>query len=83
MFKHNGGDLSLYQLLLECSLWPHDAFVLKEDVTMDEETRHLRGSLRQRMAPLTTDDDAHHAIHLEGVKINYLIFCMQWASFRH
>jgi hypothetical protein len=57
-FKHmTDCDLVSYQLLLERSLWPHDAFELQDEG---------RGSLRQRMAPLTTDNDAHHAIHLRG-----------------
>ena len=67
-FKHIDGDLPSYRLLLERSLRSHDAFVLKEDSTGDEETRLLRGSHRRRMAPLTTDDDAHHAIHLRESK---------------
>jgi len=67
-FKHIGDDLSSYRLLLERSLRPHDAFELKEDTKMDEETKRLGGSLRRRMAPLTTDDNAHHAIHLRKSK---------------
>ena len=67
-FNHIGGDMSSYRLLLERSLRPHDAFELKEDTELDEETRRLRGSLRRRMAPLTTDDDAHHGIHLRESK---------------
>jgi hypothetical protein len=50
-------DLASYQLLLDRSLRPHDAFELQDEG---------RGSLRRRMAPLTTDNDAHHAIHLRG-----------------
>ena len=69
-FKHIDGDLASYRLLLERSLRPHDAFNLQDDGKgpkgpEHDETRRLRGSLRRRMAPLTTDDDdAHHAIHL-------------------
>jgi hypothetical protein len=69
-FKHIDGDLRSYQLLLERSLRPHDAFELQDGGKGPEhdETRRLRGSLRRRMAPLTTDKDAHHAIHLRGSK---------------
>ena len=67
-FKHIDCDLPSYRLLLERSLRPHDAFVLKDKRTGDEETRRLRGSHRRRMAPLTTDDDAHHTIHLRESK---------------
>ncbi|KAF8492187.1 hypothetical protein F5888DRAFT_1619276, partial [Russula emetica] len=69
-FKHIDGDLGSYRLLLERSLRPHDAFKLQDGGKGPEhdETRRLRGSLRRRMAPLTTDDDAHHAIHLRGSK---------------
>jgi len=63
-FKHIDGDLKSYQHLLERSLRPHDAFDLQGEEKGHEETRLLRGSLRRRMAPLTTDGDAHHAIHL-------------------
>jgi hypothetical protein len=70
-FKHiDSGDLMSYQLLLERSLRPHDAFELQDDSeekgAEHDETRRVRGSLRRRMAPLTTDKDAHHAIHLRG-----------------
>ena len=70
-FKHIDGDLASYRLLLERSLRPHDAFNSQDDGKGPEgpehdETRCLRGSYRRKMAPLTTDDDAHHAIHLRG-----------------
>jgi hypothetical protein len=68
-FKHIDSDLTSYQHLLERSLRPHDAFDLQGDDEQYKETRRLRGSLRRRMAPLTTDDnDAHLAIHLGGSK---------------
>jgi hypothetical protein len=67
-FKHIDADLASYRLLLERSLRPHDAFDLPYDGEGHKETRLVRGSLRRRMAPLTTDKDAHHAIHLEKSK---------------
>jgi len=63
-FKHVDDDEAWYRILLEHSLQPHDAFELQDDPKVDDETKHLRGTLRWRMAPLTTDDAAHHAIHL-------------------
>ncbi len=65
-FKHIDVDLVSYINLLERSLRPHDAFELQDDPAADKETRRLRGSHRRRMAPLTTDDAAHHAIHLRA-----------------
>ncbi|KAF8492177.1 hypothetical protein F5888DRAFT_1806903 [Russula emetica] len=65
-FKHIGADLGSYRLLLERSLRRHDAFELQDDREGHDEARRLRGSLRRRMAPLTTDNDAHHAIHFRG-----------------
>lgn len=70
-FKHMDGDLASYRLLLERSLRSHDAFHLQDDGNDPErldhdETRRLRGSHRRRMAPLSIDNDAHHAIHLRG-----------------
>jgi hypothetical protein len=67
-FKHIDADLASYRLLLERSLRPHDAFHLPDDGEGHAETRLVRGSLRRRMAPLTTVDDAHHAIHLRKSK---------------
>jgi hypothetical protein len=67
-FKHIDGDLDLvsYRLLLERSLRPHDAFNLQDG---HDETKELRGSLRRRMAPLTTTEDvAHHAVHLRSTE---------------
>ena len=64
-FKHIDDDLASYRLLLERSFRPHDAFKLQGEGEGDDETRCLRGSLRRRMAPLTTTEDiSHHAIHL-------------------
>jgi hypothetical protein len=67
-FKHIDADLASYRLLLDRSLRPHDAFHLPDDGEGHAETRLVRGSLRRRMAPLTTVDDAHHAIHLRKSK---------------
>jgi hypothetical protein len=68
VFRNTEGDLRSFQRLLDRSLKPHDAFELKDDVTGKgeghDETRDLRGTLRRRMAPLTSDEDAHQAIHL-------------------
>jgi hypothetical protein len=64
-FKHIGTDLASYRLLLERSLRPHDAF--KEDGSDGEghdKTKRESVSLRRRMAPLTTEDDGHHAIYI-------------------
>jgi hypothetical protein len=66
--KHIDADLASYRLLLERSLRPHDAFELPDDRKGHNETRLVRGSLRRRMVPLTTDNDAHHAIHLRKSK---------------
>jgi hypothetical protein len=65
-FKHIGADLASYRLVLERLLRPHasDAFELQGAQKGHDEANRLRGSLRRRMAPLTIDDDAHHAIHL-------------------
>ena len=72
-FKHIDANLESYRLLLERSLRRHDAFNLQDDEKGPErpehdETRRLRGFHRRMMAPLTTDNDAHHAIHLRGSK---------------
>jgi hypothetical protein len=63
-YKHTGEDLESYQILLQRSLRPHDAFELNDDPEVDKETRHSRGSLRRRMAPLTITDPRHEEIHL-------------------
>jgi hypothetical protein len=74
-FKNTDGDLASYQLLLERSLRPHDAFNLQDgskgkgpEGPEHDKTKHMRGFRRRRMAPLTTDADAHHAIQLNIVK---------------
>jgi hypothetical protein len=64
-FRHIDDDLGAYQKLLDRSLQPHDAFELKGDEELDEETRKLRGTARRRMAPLTMTEDAHHSLHSE------------------
>jgi len=73
-FKHVDDDEAWYRIHLERSLRPHDAFELQDDPEVYEETKHSRGTLRRRMAPLTTDDAAHHAIHL--IRIQLLDFSM-------
>jgi hypothetical protein len=64
------GDLQSYKHLLERSLRPHDAFDLKDDPKTSGEgharTRDMRGTHRRKMAPLITENEAHHAIHLRG-----------------
>jgi hypothetical protein len=60
-------DLASYQVLLERSLQPHDAFDLGElakDEFLDEETRQDRGLRRRRIAALTMDRDGHRQLHL-------------------
>jgi hypothetical protein len=59
-------DVSAYELPLERSLQPHDAFELGEtnDWDMDKETRAKRGRRRREMAALTRSDVEHHSIHL-------------------
>jgi hypothetical protein len=74
-FKDIDADLASYRLLLERSLRPHDAFNLQYDGKgpegqEHEETRRLRGFHRRRMAPLTTDNDAHHTIHLSSESVD-------------
>jgi hypothetical protein len=63
-FKHLDEDVESYRIMLERSLRPHDAFDLKDDLEVDVETRRLRGSIRRRMAPLTTTEPGHGEIHL-------------------
>jgi len=60
-------DLASYQILLERSLRPHDAFDLGElvkDQYLDDETRQVRGLRRRRIAALTMDHDEHRMLHL-------------------
>jgi hypothetical protein len=65
-FKNIEEDLSSYQVLLDRSLQPHDAFDLREsnDKYLDDATRNSRGSRRRRMAALTMAHDDHRQIHL-------------------
>jgi hypothetical protein len=63
-YKHIGEDQESYRIMLDRSLRPHDAFDLKDDLQVDSETRRLRGSIRRRMAPLTTTEPGHDEIHL-------------------
>jgi hypothetical protein len=61
------GDLGSYRVLLDRSLQPHDAFVLGElakDKYLQDETRHVRGARRRRIAALTMVDEEHHRLHL-------------------
>ena len=64
-FKHVGEDSASYRLLLDRSLEPHDAFDLKDDGEVDDETRACRGTVRRRMAPLTSTEAAHEKIHIQ------------------
>jgi hypothetical protein len=60
-------DLASYQALLRRSLQPHDAFNLGESVKdryVHDETRHVRGLRRRRVAALTSDDAEHRWLHL-------------------
>jgi len=62
-FKNIGNDLDAYQILLDRSLQPHDAFGLVEmkDEHLDKDTKKERGAIRRRMAPLTmADHDGDH-----------------------
>jgi hypothetical protein len=62
-FRQVGEDLASYQILLERSLRPHDAFELKDDPSVGDKARKLRRPRRQRMAPLAFSGPAHEAIH--------------------
>jgi uncharacterized protein YwbE len=66
-FKNIGEDLASYQILLNRSLQPHDAFELgefKNDEYLDAATRKSRGGRRRRMAALTLLHEEHHQLHL-------------------
>jgi hypothetical protein len=65
-FNNIEGDLTSYQVLLDRSLQPHDAFKLGElkDKYLDPATRASRGRRRRRMAALTMADDDHRQIYL-------------------
>ena len=62
-FGQVGEDLAPHQILLDRSLRPHDAFELKDDPSVGDEARKLRGLRRQRMAPLSFSGPAYEAIH--------------------
>ena len=64
-FKHIGEDLASYRLLLDRSLEPHDAFNLKNDSEVDDETRACRGMVRRKMVLLTSTEAAHEDIHIQ------------------
>jgi hypothetical protein len=66
-FKNIDADLASYQLLLDRSLQPHDAFNLREsnDEYLDDATRTSRGSRRRRMAALTMIHNDHRQIYLK------------------
>ncbi|KAI0245005.1 hypothetical protein BJV78DRAFT_1270710 [Lactifluus subvellereus] len=65
-FRCIGDDLVPYQVLLERSLQPHDAFDLREtnDPRLDDETRAARGHRRRMMAALTMYQIGHNSIHI-------------------
>ena len=64
-FKNIGDDLTSYELLLNRSLQPHDAFEVGEtnDSYLDPETKLERGGRRRRMAALTMKDINHRRIY--------------------
>jgi hypothetical protein len=64
-FKHIGEDSAPYRLLLDRSLEPHDASNLKDGGEVDDETRACRGTVRRRMAPLTSIEAAYEGIHIQ------------------
>ena len=65
-FNNIDEDMASYQVLLDRSLQPHDAFNLREsnDKYLDDATRASRGSRRRRMAALTMVHDDHRQIYL-------------------
>ena len=66
-FRNVKEDLASYQVLLDRSLQPHDAFNLREsnDKHLDEATRKSRGRRRRRMAALTMVHKDHRQIYLK------------------
>jgi len=62
-FRQIGGDLVPYQILLERSLRPHDAFELTDDPLVGEKAKKLRKPRRQRVAPLAYSGPDYEAIH--------------------
>jgi hypothetical protein len=67
-FKNIGDDLSSYQILLDRSLQPHDAFEVGEtnDPYLDTATKSGRARRRRGMAVLTMDDIDHRRIYAEA-----------------
>jgi len=66
-FKNIDEDLASYQILLDRSLQPHDAFDLGEfrnDEYLDVATRKSRGRRRRRMAALTLVHEEHRQLHV-------------------
>ena len=66
-FKNLEEDMTSYQVLLDRSLQPHDAFNLRElnDKYLDRVTRASRASRRRRMAALTMVHSDHRQIYPE------------------
>ena len=66
-FKNIDEDMTLYQVLLDLSLQPHDAFNLREsnDKYLDDATMTSRGRRRRRMAAWTMVHDYHRQIYLK------------------
>ena len=66
-FKNIDDDVTSYQVLLDRSLQPHDAFDLREskDKHLDDATRESRGRRRRRMAALTMAHQDHRQIYLK------------------
>ena len=65
-FKNIDKDLNSYQILLDRSLQPHDAFELGElkgDEYLDATIRESRGRRRRRIAALTMPDNKHLQLH--------------------
>jgi hypothetical protein len=67
-FKDIENDLASYQVLLDRSLQPHDAFKVEElnDPYLDPATKASRGQRRRRMAALTMSSPDHRQIHLSA-----------------
>jgi hypothetical protein len=62
-FGQIGGDLAPYQILLERSLRPHDAFELIDDPLVGEKAKKLRKSRRRRVASLAFFGPDYEEIH--------------------
>ena len=57
VFKETDQDLGSYRALLQRSLWPHDAFELRDDLEVDDshagkEVLQLIGSILSRQSPI-------------------------------